>query len=151
MGGGLRGKMRSDESVEQKSINNLESMIVRSDGVRVAARVLAVETLITWNQVWDLQRLGFIILSVFIVNRSFRGKSSEAGAAKLDFSLCELISPNLPGIALLNSDNTQQGAVILRHTRAHSITVEGGAVKSLLFAGLFSSSFLLYSSKIKQS
>lgn len=31
--------MRSDEPVEQKSINNLESMIVRSSGVTVAGRV----------------------------------------------------------------------------------------------------------------
>lgn len=42
--------MRSDEPAEQKSINNLESMIVRCSGVRVAGRILAVETLITWNQ-----------------------------------------------------------------------------------------------------
>lgn len=42
--------MRSDEPAEQKSINNLESMIVKSSGVRVAGRILAVETLITWNQ-----------------------------------------------------------------------------------------------------
>lgn len=94
--GGLRGKMRSDEPVEQKSINNLESMIVRSSGVRVAGGVLAVETLITWNQVWDLQRLCFIILSFFIVNRSFQGKSSKTGTTKLNFSLCELTSPDLP-------------------------------------------------------
>lgn len=42
--------MRSDEPAEQKSINNLESMIVKSSGVRVAGRILAVETLITWKQ-----------------------------------------------------------------------------------------------------
>lgn len=43
------GGMRSDEPVEQKSINNLESMIVRSSGVTVAGRILAVETFITCN------------------------------------------------------------------------------------------------------
>lgn len=42
--------MRSDESAEQKSIDNFESMIVKSSGVRVAGRILAVETFITWIQ-----------------------------------------------------------------------------------------------------
>lgn len=39
--------MRSDEPAEQKSINNLKSMIIKSTEVRVAGRT---ETFITWNR-----------------------------------------------------------------------------------------------------
>lgn len=42
--------MRSDEPAEQKSINNLKSMIIKSTEVRVAGRTVGPKTFITWNR-----------------------------------------------------------------------------------------------------
>lgn len=61
--------MRSDEPAEQKSINNLKSMIIKSTEVRVAGRTVGLKTFITWNRtnsMWGTWSNLFFFLLFFL-------------------------------------------------------------------------------------